>query len=46
VSSEGTKEEAKESKKKRKNKTEEVDEIDQIFGGASKKGKLNTGVAA
>jgi hypothetical protein len=34
------------SKKKRKNKTEEVDEIDQIFGGASKKGKLSSGVVA
>lgn len=38
--------EEKQSKKKRKSKTEEGDEIDQIFGGASKKGKLSSGVVA
>lgn len=33
-------------KKKRKNKAGGADEIDEIFGGATKKGKLSAGVVA
>lgn len=34
------------SKKRRKAKTEEADEIDQIFGGATKRGRVDAGVVA
>ena len=36
----------KSEKKRRKARTEEADEIDQIFGTASKRGKLDAGVVA
>lgn len=36
----------KAGKKRRKARTEEADEIDQIFGGATKRGKLDAGVVA
>lgn len=46
VPSTETAKDEKSSKKKRKNKTDGMDEIDEIFGGATKKGKLSAGVIA